>query len=260
MSYTPPIRRIDRGRTHWYTDADGNRVPGVTTILSNGVPKPALINWAANTTADYAVDNWQDLTDLGPAKRLDRLKKARFEDRDNAARRGTEVHRLAERALAGEDIAAICPEPLRGHLESYIGFLDDFDAQPVLSETVIMSHQHGWAGTLDLIADFPTLEQRLLCDVKTSRSGVYGETAWQMAGYRYADTYVDGNGDEQPMPLVDGCAVIHVRAEGYDLVPLTVGPAQLRTLRYIQQVADACETMRDLVGDALPPPPLEATA
>lgn len=264
MTFTPPVRRVDRGRNHWYVDADGAKVPGVTTILSNGVPKPALINWAGNTTAEYALDNWDELAGLKPAQRLERLKKCRFEDRDAAARRGTEVHRLAERVVAGEDIGAICPDPIRGHLEAYIRFLDDFDPQPVLIETTVVSHDYGWAGTLDLIADFPTLAggqgRRLLCDIKTARSGVFGETGWQMAGYRYGDHYVDDNGDEQPMLEVDGCAVIHVRADGCDLVPVTAGLAELRTLRYIAQVAEACETMRDLVGDAILPPRLEVPA
>ena len=57
--FTPPARRIDKmafGKpTHYYQDANGNRIPGVTTILNEGLPKPALINWAANATAEAAV-------------------------------------------------------------------------------------------------------------------------------------------------------------------------------------------------------------
>ena len=55
--------------------------------------------------------------------------------------------------------------------------------------------------------------QRWLLDLKTSRSGVYGETALQLAGYRFAEVYVDSGGVEQPMPEVDRCAVVWVRAE-----------------------------------------------
>ena len=51
----------------------------------------APINWAANTTAEYAVDRWEELAELGPSEKLKRLKAARFEDRDQAARRGTDV-------------------------------------------------------------------------------------------------------------------------------------------------------------------------
>jgi hypothetical protein len=257
-TYTAPIRRQEHGKGHRYVDAHGEKVPGVTTILGDGVPKPALINWAARTTAEYAVDHWEDLSTLGPAARLKELNGARFADRDAAARRGTEVHGLAERLVAGAEVEV--PEPLAGHVEAYVDFLDRFQISPVLIERVVVSHRFGWAGTLDLIADFPTLHKRLLCDVKTNRTGVWGETAWQLAGYRYADAYVDDDGNEQPMIEVDGCAVIHVRGDGADLYPMTVGDQQLREFRYIREVGQACARSRDYVGEIVLPPSVEVGA
>ena len=59
MNLTAPFRRIDSGRGHRYVDAYGIKVPGVTTLLSGGLPKPALTNWAARTAAEFAVDNWE---------------------------------------------------------------------------------------------------------------------------------------------------------------------------------------------------------
>lgn len=256
--YTPPIRRKNHGKGHSYVDANGSKVPGVTTVLSEGVPKPALINWAAKTTAEYAIDHWDELSALSPSARLKELNGARFADRDAAARRGTEVHGLAERLIMGEQVDV--PDELAGHVEAYVNFLDAFQVQPVLVEFVVASHQFGWAGTCDLIADFPTLGKRLLCDIKTSRSGVFGETSWQLAGYRYADCYMDSHGIEYPMMPVDGCAVIHVRADGTDLYPMTVGDKQLREFRYIREVANACARSREYVGDAVMPPPLEVSA
>ena len=51
--FTPPARRIDKmafGKpTHYYEDANGKRIPGVTTILGDGLPKKALgvrVRWA----------------------------------------------------------------------------------------------------------------------------------------------------------------------------------------------------------------------
>lgn len=244
------ITRKNHGRGHSYY-LDGDKLTGVTTLLSAGVPKPALVNWAANVTADYAVDHFDELADMSPSLRLKALKDARFADRDAAAHRGTQVHQLAEQLIAGEEVDV--PEHLAGHVESYVQFLNDFDPQPVLVEAVVVSRRHLWAGTLDLVADFPTLNQRLLCDVKTSRSGVFGETAWQLAGYRYADQYLHPDGTERAMIPVDGCAVIHVRADGYSFVPMQVGPEQLRELRYIQEVGAAVERSREYVGEAIMP-------
>lgn len=252
MSYKAPIRRKETAKGHYYVDADNQRVPGVTTILGDGLPKKALINWAANSTAEYTIDHWDELGDLSASKRLKKLQGARYEEKDLAANRGTEVHDLAEKLVKGEEVDV--PDLLAGYVESYVQLLDDFQVQPVLVEITVMSHSYGYAGTLDLIADFPTLGKRLLCDLKTNRSGIFGETALQLAGYRFADTYVDESGAEVPMIEVDGCAAIHVRADGADLIPVTAEERQLRQFRYAQQVAEFDKHSRDLIGNPVPPP------
>lgn len=255
MSYRAPIRRVNTAKGHHYKDADGHRVPGATTIIDKGLPKPALINWSANATAEAAIDQWDDLGALSPSKRLERLKKARYEEKDRAARRGTEVHALAERLIAGDEVDV--PDELAGHVESYVAFLDAFQPDPIHVEIGVANYKVGYAGTLDLIADVPTLNQRLLIDIKTNRSGIFGETALQLAAYRYAEVILgDAETDEQPMPTVDGCAAIHVRADGYDLIPLAVGHREFRAFRYVQQVGQFVDESRDLVGAPLDPPGL----
>jgi hypothetical protein len=253
-AYVGPVRRRNYGRGHSYVDANGAKVPGVTGIIGDGVPKPALVNWAADTTADYAVDHWDELAEMPPSARLKTLKSARYADRDTAANKGTRVHSLAEKLVKGEQVDV--PDELAGHVESYVRFLDDFNVQPILVEAVVMSHKHGYAGTLDLIADLDLPQVggvRALLDVKTSRSGIFGETALQLAGYRYADVYLDGN-EEKPLPAVQWTGAIHVRSDGYSLVPVEAGPAQHRALLYVQQVAAFTADARSLVGDAIEPP------
>lgn len=257
--YTAPIRRVDTARSHYYVDANGERVPGVTTILSEGIPKPALINWSANSTAAYAVDHWDELSGLTPSARLEKLKGARYAEKDAAANRGTEVHNLAEPLARGEEVEV--PDALAGHIESYIQFLEEFAVRVVLLETTCMSHKYGWAGTFDAIFEFPNGLKglpmpcpRILVDLKTNRSGIFGETALQLAGYRYADTYVDEDGNEQPMLEVDGCAAVHITADGAYLIPVIAGEEQLRQLRYAKQVAEFTKVSRDLVGAAIEPP------
>ena len=53
--YKAPIRRVNRGRGHSYVDANGAKV------ILKALPKDALINWAANATADAAVNLWDEL-------------------------------------------------------------------------------------------------------------------------------------------------------------------------------------------------------
>lgn len=259
-TFTGPIRRVDTAKSHHYVDAHNRRVPGVTTILSGGLPKPALVNWAGNATAGYAIDHWDELGALPPSERLKKLQGARYEDRDTAANRGTEVHALADRLVRGEEVEV--PDELAGHVESYVAFLDDHDPQPLLVESTVYSLKHGHAGTLDVILDFPhglpgfaQPQPRILADVKTNRSGVFGDTAFQLAGYRYSEfIYDDSLGEPQPMLAVDGVAVIHVRGDGYDLVPLVAGPQQYRDFLYIAEVRRAAEASRDLVGAPITPP------
>lgn len=267
--YQPPIRRIARGRGHVYEDANGARVPGVTTIVGDGIPKPALVNWAGDATADYAINHWDELAKMAPAARLKRLQKARYEDRDTAANRGTAVHALAEQLVAGKEVAV--PDELAGHVESYVQFLDEWEPQPVLIETVVVSHKHGVAGTLDLVADFPTellVQQRgleylaeldrptrALLDLKTSRSGIFGETALQLAVYRAADVYIDEDGAEQPMLTTDIVLGLHVRVDGYDLMPIEAGHQQVREWLYAREIARFVkETSGGYVGAPLTSP------
>lgn len=260
-AFTPPIKRRNHGRGHSYVDANGLKVPGVTTIINSGVPKQALVGWAGRTVAAHAVDHWDELGELAPSERLKRLEKAPNSDRDTAGMRGTKVHALAVKLAVGEQVRV--PDELAGHVESYVRFLDEWVVTPLLSEAVVCSHRHGYAGTLDLIADLadpdePGRFRRWLLDIKTARSGVFGENALQLAGYRYSDAYLDDDGEEQELPDVELTGVVHVRADGYDLIPVTAERQQHRQFLYAQQVKQFCDDSRDLVGDALmPPTPLE---
>jgi hypothetical protein len=247
-SFAAPIRRHDTAKGHSYKDANGVRVPGVTTIIGDGVPKPALINWAANATAEAAVDQWDQLGTLGPAARLKRLQQARYAEKDNAARRGTEVHAAAEQLLAGKSVKV--PEEIAGHVESYARFLDEFQVRAIHVEFSCVSYRWGYAGTADLFAHVVLPDKgacRMLMDLKTSRSGVFGETALQLAGYRYADVWVIDD-EEIPPGEADYCAAIHIRGDGYDLVPVEAGPDQHKAFLYAAKVGQFVAASRDLIG------------
>lgn len=261
MTFIEPVRRVDGttrfGKaTHHYQDGAGERIPGVTTILSDGMPKPALVGWGIKSVAEYAIDHWDELADAEISERLKTLKGAPYADRDKAARRGTEVHSLAEQLVHGQEIDV--PPELSGHVDAYVRFLDEWDVQPVLVERTVYHLSYGYCGTLDLVADLAD-GRRLLMDVKTTRSGVYGETAYQLAAYRNAEKFIDSEGVGQPMIEVDGCAVIHVRADGYSLIPVKTEGSVLKEFRYISQVAKASKACRKYVGEPFEIPAKEAS-
>lgn len=267
----PPTRMQRSGNGHSYY-LDGEKVPGVTTILGDGLPKPALVGWAANTTADYVVNRLRvvdghviadDLVDdlrawnatrpgwaqvkIGGGE-LERLPLARilanvrYKDRDDAARRGTEVHLLAERLARGETVEV--PEALRGHVDAYVRFLEEWRPRRALLERVVVNRKWRYMGKLDMIAEFPGMVWpdgspvgRALLDVKTSRSGIFPEVGLQLEGYRNAETMLEGSG-EIPMPAVDWVGAIHVTGEGYEVRRLHTTPETFRVFLYAKQLAD----------------------
>ena len=90
-------------------------------------------------------------------------------------------------------------------------------------------------GTFDLVAKLHG--ETWLLDLKTTRSGIFGETALQLAAYRHAEFYLDTEGEEQPMPEVDRVGAIWCRADGYDLIPVEAGADVYRMFQYAQMVA-----------------------
>lgn len=241
------LQRINTGKGHWYK-IDGKKADGVTTLIGDGMRKKALEYWSANETAGYAVDHWDELAELSPSKRLEILKKARFESRDEAARRGTEVHDLAEKLTNGEEVDV--PEEIAGYVESAVKFLDDFKVQPILTEATVAHRKGNYAGTLDLVFRSPLFPGKtFISDWKTNRSGIYGETALQLAAYRYADFYQDGD-SEVPMSnlgITDALA-IWIRADGYTVYEMDASPETFTLFKYVSAVARGTKTLNDLKG------------
>lgn len=245
------LQRIDNGKGHWYK-LDGEKADGVTTLIGSGVPKPALINWAANTTAEYAIDNWSELADMPASKRLAELKAARFAALDKAARRGTEVHKLAEKLLQDEEVEV--PDELAGHVESYVKFLDTWQPTPVLVEAQVASRKWRYCGTVDMVVDLPD-GRRMIADIKTSRSGIFGETVLQLAAYRYAEFYLDADKNEQSVADLGivGALAIWVRSDGYDVYELPADEYQHNRFLHVATVARWTKNSRDLIGPAVQP-------
>jgi hypothetical protein len=245
---------VDTAKGHHYKDARGERVPGVTTIIDNGPRKKAIENWNATATAEYAIDHWDELAALAPAARQKKLLGARYETTDKAKNRGTEVHHAAEKLLAGQPVQV--PEEIAGHCEAYARFMDEFKVEPVHVEFSCVSYRWGYAGTADLCAHIQLPDRGrplLLMDLKTSRSGIFGETALQLAAYRYADKWVIGGEEIEPAE-VDHCAGIHVRGDGYQLVPVEAGDQEFKDFLYAQRIGQFLDRSRDLIGPAIVPP------
>lgn len=243
-------RRINHGRGHSY-ELEGERVLGITTALSKGYPKPALIDWAGRETAGFAVDHWDELGELSPSKRLEKLNRARFEVRDTAAVRGTAVHAIAQRLAAGEELDV--PEHLLGHVDAYLRFVEEWKPEELYVERPVFSLRWKYAGTPDLYARL--VDGRLwLLDWKTSEKGIFLDHVLQLAAARFADFLLDENDVPVPLPQVDAVGAVNLRADGYDLVPVEADEEAHRLFLYVLQVARFADSNReDWIGDSASP-------
>lgn len=277
-------KRINRGRGHSYK-LDGEKTEGVTGIINKGIPKPALVGWAAGSVGEFVADRLheedgriaadelvQELRKVNAESKYPKkwdgsfsrmtiaqvLKGIPYLDRDRAGNRGTEVHRFAERIAAGEEVQV--PDELIGHVDSYLAFLSDFDPEVRFLETVVGNREWGYMGTLDSIMEIDGYGL-VQVDLKTNRSGPFGEVGLQLAAYERAEFYLDGEGEQHPcwevdgeVRELDGSYVLWLRADGYDLKPVETSDRVFRLFLYAQQVSRFVDGWsRDVVGESVRP-------
>lgn len=229
-------------KSHRYK-LDGQWVPGVTTILGV-LNKPALVKWAARTVAEYVADNpdgVETLRQMGRDPMVNALREMPWQKRDDAAKRGTELHLYAEQLLNGDEIELETDDPLLPVVENAAAFLDDWQIEPLLIEAAVASRTHHYAGTADLFAHYTNPHTgetgTAIWDWKSSK-GIYPEFAYQMTAYRYAD-FVGLEGNEQPVPPVDCAFGVHIRTDGYDVIPLTSNEEVFEEFLHIRAAFDA---------------------
>lgn len=200
-------------------DDDDITMWSVTTIIGV-LDKPALLYWAAEMTANAAIDNeatWRGmLDDRGRAETVKWLRDARFRrprDLLSATDLGTVTHTVCEeyaltgvrpdRARIGEIVRQQGGPDVRVAEESAVvaTMLDRFDEwlqrftpSYQATEVCVYSPTYGYAGTADA---FLTIDGfRAIGDYKTSREPrdskgnpktPYPEVAVQLAAYRHAE-------------------------------------------------------------------------
>src|SRR4051812_1700271 len=140
----PQMRRRGRGRSYYDLDrpVPGKRnsyekIRGVTSIVRDGKPNQALIGWAGSATAEYVIDNWELLAAMPPAERFKTINKGRYEARDAAGDRGTEIHALARELVGGAEVPV--PPELRGYVDASVRFMNEFDVRPFATELIVFN-------------------------------------------------------------------------------------------------------------------------
>lgn len=157
--------KFQRDRAHiTYKTKAGKRVPGASTIAKIGSDPTALIHWAANLAKEG-----KDWTKV----------------REAAASIGSLTHFMAQCHLRNEeaDLSEFSNEEQDKAANAFLKWLDWWQSEsllPVAIEEPLVSEQHGYGGTIDLVAR-DTIGAYVLLDWKTSNA-IYREHILQTGG------------------------------------------------------------------------------
>lgn len=174
-----------------YKDANGKRLPGVTTILGV-LDKPALLYWAARTAAESTASAIVD-GGMPTDGAIEKGRLAPFQRRQEAADTGTMAHACVEAHYAGEPMpedatpeALACAQRVIKHIEAagYVVVASEWASTHGLAG-------EGFAGTLDLVVTRSTSPDEVdpsprywIADLKTGKH-VVDEVVPQLAAYRF---------------------------------------------------------------------------
>lgn len=243
MTDHPRIKRTNRGRWHSYT-IDGSKALGVTSVTGT-LPKNGLPGWAAKMTANRAMDEWEALTNMASSDRLDRLLGAHGDALRAAGQRGTDIHALADKIVAGEAVEA--PDDILGPATALARFYDAWDIEPLATEVVVGHPGIRVAGTCDLVAKVGRLggEVRVI-DTKTG-SGPWESDALQVNAYAHMLLWQPhGPVSETDMVASDGPALIaKVLTDTVEVYPVADPDGLWRQFRYVLETRRWLDRLRD---------------
>jgi hypothetical protein len=243
----PPVLPPARNRLGYYTLPDGQKCLSVTNIIDKGVPKPALVHWAAREVATCAMESLPRLVRVrGAAAREDErqwLANAAERKRDAAGDLGGAIHNAIEADVLGKP----WPEPTELQapvMAAFRNFLADWSPDWEATELVVAHPEHGWCGTGDAWFRLPRLGDCLFIGDWKTGGGVYGEVAMQMAAYRRGTVAWTRDGTQVEPPRADEAKVIHLRPDrypatgGYAMYPADTSDAVYAAFRAAQATAE----------------------
>lgn len=283
--------RIPRRQSNgYYADHEtGDRLRSVTTILSGGIPKEALVFWAANTCVDAAIEALPRL--VAASRHRDRLeelrtwlKRAHTRKKDERADVGTAVHAVIEAHILGLALPQqyLDDDEIAPYLDHFLAFVRDWDVEFTASEMVVANPEHLYAGTLDYMVRSPLIVESLraqgfevpdgvdlMGDTKTGGTlnrvtsaghihGVYPEAGLQMSAYRRGTVCWLRDGTRVAMPpTAEVGIVLHLQADGYRIYPARCGDDIYKYFRYAQVIDEwtskvsSAKAPRPVIGEAL---------
>jgi hypothetical protein len=195
---------------------------GCTTVLKV-LAKPALIQWAANTSVDHIRENvarfYNEEFTVGDTGKhfdlnsfievLEEAKTAHCKKRDKAGDWGTKVHEEIERII-NEAI-----DTNKGYVKEEVDANDSIynfrlwavnnKIRFLESEKNVYSEKLYVGGICDAVCEIDG--KRWVLDIKTSKSGIYPENFWQVSCY-------DHLMQEMGEPKAEGYIILNIKNSG----------------------------------------------
>ncbi|MBW4543629.1 MAG: exonuclease [Symplocastrum torsivum CPER-KK1] len=136
-------KQVRENGKQYYVDAEGAKLPSVTTILNATKPQEDRDR----------LFNWQQRVGVAEAKQISGA----------ASRRGTGTHKQIQRYLEGKD--SPCPDAIQPYWQSIEPILQDISHVRLIEGTVF-NYDLGYAGRVDCVASFRNIP--CICEWKTA--------------------------------------------------------------------------------------------
>jgi len=166
-------RQIRRGGFYWIEEVP---YPSVTEIIGI-LDKPGLRYW-------YGKEVYRAMAADPTLSEKQALSKP-YEVSESAKSRGATIHSIVEAWRQNQVYVDNVPEPFRGYAQGFYSWVKNNETEIVEHERTVVSKEHGYAGTLDLLIKLNGSKLPLVADVKTGKD-IYAEAWLQLSAYRQA--------------------------------------------------------------------------
>ena len=183
------VTRIDDmpGGRHYRVEGFDELFPSVTNVLGV-INKPALVPWARNAALESVqtallarTGTTESITTEWVTDVIDQARQTPDSKRDQAAGFGTQAHELIDRIIQG--LEPEIPPELEAVANNFLGWRAASGMDIRLSEAMVYSEKHRYAGSADAIAYRDG--KLIVLDWKTG-NGIYPEYGLQVAAYAKA--------------------------------------------------------------------------
>ena len=187
------LKNKRRGGFYWIQGKPFISVTNVLKILN----KPAIVYW-------FGKEVYWALTKDPSLSEREALS-APYKTSGKAKDRGKTVHSIVEAYKGSKTEINTIPKAFKGYANAFYKWVKDNDVKILSREKTVISREHGFAGTLDLLVEINGEKKTLVVDVKTGKA-IYGEVFLQLSAYKHAV--------EEEDKKVDGIAALLLKEDG----------------------------------------------